>query len=367
MARHGARNRVKAIPLWAKLLVGIGAFAAVCVGLAFVPTDQVAYAPAEPIDLAGTITIDGRAAGPLQGTLDLVGVTERRVNLLQRLLLDVADPAIDFGPDPEKPSSSGPASGKVDSMSEAKQVAAAVALDLARPGSVTWSGTGATVEQLVPGTPAAAQLERGDIVVAVDGKTGSLVDTSVEASRLIEAHAPGSVVTIGVQRAGNPIQVKLRAVAPEPGDGDRASRIGAALSTIGLRISLNRDVGIDSGDVVGPSAGLPFALYLFDSLQPTDLLRGRHVVATGALAPDGQVLEVGRIRQMTIAAQAANSDLLLVPRENAAGARAAAARACGDSTSCLSVVAVRSVAEAIAVLELDDAGLAARSVSQGLP
>ena len=52
------------------------------------------------IDLDGKIMIDGRPVEPLQGRLYLVGVTERKVNLLERLLLDMSDPGVDFGPAP---------------------------------------------------------------------------------------------------------------------------------------------------------------------------------------------------------------------------------------------------------------------------
>jgi PDZ domain-containing protein len=111
--------------------------------------------------------------------------------------------------------------------------------------------------------------------------------------------------------------------------------------------------------VVGPSAGLAFSLYLVDSLTPADLLRGRHVVVSGAVAPDGSVLAVGRMRQKAISAQTANRDLMLVPAANAAEAMAAIASICTDD-ECVKVVPVRSVEDAVAALKLDDAGLDAR-------
>jgi PDZ domain-containing protein len=217
------------------------------------------------------------------------------------------------------------------------------------------------VEQVAPNGPAARALRAGDIIVSVNGTT---VDTSVEAGRIIHALAPGSTVTLGVQRAGTPLRARVRTVKPLSGDSTHRSEIGVALSTIGLRVRLPRDVGIDSGNVVGPSAGLAFALYLVDALTPQDLLRGRNVVATGAVAPDGSVLAVGRVRQKAIATQAANRDLLLVPRANVEEARAAVAKEC--DAACVQVVPVRSVAEAVSLLRLDDAQLQARvSADQG--
>lgn len=357
----GVGERVKAIPLWVKLLGGIGVVAAVCVGLTFVPSGDVAYAPIAPIDLDGKITVGGNPVEPLQGRLYLVGVTERKVNLLERLLLDVSDPGVDFGPAPTGPAT-GPRPGDVRSMDEAKQVSAGVAFDLAgRP--VTWAGTGATVALVDPKGPSAGRLQRGDIIVTVNGIG---VDTSVDAGRIIHQQAPGAVVTLGVQRAGVPSRVQIRTVAPAASENDGTNRsiIGVDLSTIGLQVKLPQNVGIDSGEVVGPSAGLPFALYLVDTLQRNvDLLAGRNVVATGALAPDGKVLPVGRVRQKALAAQAAKNDLFLVPAANAAEAKQAIAESC--DAGCLRVVPVRSVAEAMTLLELDDAALAARLAAAG--
>lgn len=350
---------MRSIPLWVKLLGGIGVLAGACAALAFVPTGDVAYAPNAPIDLDGKITVDDRPAQPLQGRLYLVGVTERRVNLLQRLLLDVSDPAVDFGPEPAGRTDGAPAPSDVRAMDEAKQVAAGIAFDLAGE-TVDWSGTGVTVEAIAPQGPAASQLRRGDIVVRVNGVD---VDSSVEASRIIHALPPGSRVRLAVQRAGTARVVEVRTVAPVDPIATRRSEIGVELSTIGLRIRLPRNVGIDSDNVVGPSAGLAFTLYLYDSLVADDLLRGRNVVVTGSVAPDGTVLPVGRIRQKAIATQAAQRTHLLVPFANGAEAAKAIADTC--DSGCTTVVPVRSVQDAIALLKLDDQALAAEIAGRG--
>jgi PDZ domain-containing protein len=345
--------------LWVKLLGGIALLAAACVGLAFVPTGDVAYAPVAPIDLDGKVRVDGAPTEPLQGHLSLVGVAERRVNLLQRLLLDVSDPAVDFGPAPSS-TQAGPADEDVQAMAQAKRVAAGVAFELAGE-PVSWDSTGgATVSATVPGTPAGQALRPGDIIVRVNGRD---VDSSVDAGRIINALPPGSRVVLGIQRGGVALQPTLRTLPPEQGDPvERHSRIGVELSTIGLRVVLprGRSVDIDSGDVVGPSAGLAFALYVFDALSPKDLLQGRHVVASGAISPDGIVLPVGRIRQKAIAAQAANRDVLLVPAANADEARAAIKAACADAGRCIQVVPVQTVREAVELLLLEPGQLQAR-------
>lgn len=343
------------MPLWVKLLGGIGVLAAAIASLAFVPTGEVAYVPVAPIDLEGRIRLDGAPLDPLQGRLYLVGVKERKVNVLQRVLLDVGDPHVDFGPEP-KERSKGPSSQDVEAMTNQKDVAAGVAFDLAGE-PVTWSGNGATIAEVLPGLPAAAAgLRPGDIVVRVNGVE---VDTDVEAGQRINTLPPGSRVVLHLRRAGAALRVTLRTVPPAPHDTVNRSRVGFTLTTLGLRVALGRDVSINSGEVVGPSAGLAFALYLYDALErDRDLLRGRHVVATGALSPDGQVVPVGRMRQKATAAQLANHDVLLVPRQNLEEAAAAVTRACGgEPARCVRVVPVGSIQEAIELLLLPDADL----------
>lgn len=353
---------MKRIPLWVKLLAVIGVLAGACVGLAFVPTGEVAYAPVEPINMDGRVRVNDAAAERLQGELYLVGVTERRVNLLQRLLLDVGDPKVDFGPEPPDTPASGPAPRDVQSMDDAKRLAAAIALDL-KGERVDWSGTSAVVARVAADGPAARQLQAGDILVSVNGVA---VDNGVDAGKLINSRPPGTQMLFGIRRAAEPLQVRIATVAPRPTDTLITSRVGMELDTLGLKITLpaNRNVEIDSGEVVGPSAGLAFALYIFDSLEDReDLLRGRHVVATGSLTPNGFVQPVGRIRQKAISAQLANRDIFLVPAANAAEAQEAVRAQCGEQAQCVRIVGVSSVKDAVAALKLNDEQLGVRLAS----
>ena len=78
---------------------------------------------------------------------------------------------------------------------------------------------------------------------------------------------------------------------------------------------------IDLGDVGGPSAGLPFALEIARMLGK-DVTRGCDVAATGELALDGSVVQIGGAKQKTIAARRTGVDVFLVPAgDNAEDAR----------------------------------------------
>ena len=73
--------------------------------------------------------------------------------------------------------------------------------------------------------------------------------------------------------------------------------------------------------LIGPSAGLVYALALTDMLDRTDLARGRVIAATGELDPSGRVWPVGFVAVKAGAARSAHAALLLVPRGEESEAR----------------------------------------------
>ncbi len=108
------------------------------------------------------------------------------------------------------------------------------------------------------------------------------------------------------------------------------------------KLVLPVDVSINTGQIGGPSAGLAFTLDIIDELGPKDIDRGKTVVATGEIALDGSVHEIGGIKQKTLGAREAGADVFLVPDANAEGARRYA-----DG---LRIIPVSNVDEALHVL-----------------
>ena len=77
----------------------------------------------------------------------------------------------------------------------------------------------------------------------------------------------------------------------------------------------------------GPSAGLAFALEIYDSLSGRHLLRGHKIAVTGELDLAGGVHEIGGVNQKTIGAINAGADTFLVPAgDNFKDARRTCAR-----------------------------------------
>jgi PDZ domain-containing protein len=94
--------------------------------------------------------------------------------------------------------------------------------------------------------------------------------------------------------------------------------------------------------VGGPSAGLMFALTVYDLVSPGDLTGGRKIAGTGTISLDGTVGPIGGVERKVVAAELAGAEYFLSPPENYAAALAAARD--------IQVVRVATAEEAIAFL-----------------
>ena len=84
------------------------------------------------------------------------------------------------------------------------------------------------------------------------------------------------------------------------------------------------DVRISSGEIGGPSAGLMWALGLYDLLTPGDLTGGRTIAGTGQIGLDGKVFPIGGIEREAGRRRGRGRDRRSwFPKGNAAAARAA--------------------------------------------
>lgn len=106
------------------------------------------------------------------------------------------------------------------------------------------------------------------------------------------------------------------------------------------------DVDFDGGIVGGPSAGLLIALAIHDAASPADVAAGRRISGTGEVASDGTVTSVGSIAFKVRGAAEEGADVFLVPSAQLQEARAAV-----PDDAAMEVIAVDTVATAVAVLE----------------
>jgi PDZ domain-containing protein len=195
---------------------------------------------------------------------------------------------------------------------------------------------GARVIGVAQGFPAAGKLEKGDLIVAVDGKRVKDIDFVVQS---IIAKPVGSRVTLEVLRGDRSITLSMR-TAPSPLTADKRRPV------LGVRLApavrLPFDVTIDSQNIGGPSAGLAFALTITDALTPEDLTRGHHVAVTGTIDLSGTVGPVGGVEFKVRAAEREGADVFLAPASEVDQARHAATH--------LKVIGVQTLSDAIADL-----------------
>ena len=198
-------------------------------------------------------------------------------------------------------------------MKTSQQIAAAVALrELGR--KVTTSQSGALVEFVRPGFPAAGKLAPTDVIVAVDGRP---VSSPAGVSAVMDGSRAGTSFSFRILHGGRARLVTLRTVPDEP--GSTRGVVGIFLApdeTIHLPIR----VSIDAHGIGGPSAGLAFALDVLQQLG-RNVDRGYKIAATGEIYLNGAVGPIGGIKQKTIGAREAGVDAFLVPTANAAAAR----------------------------------------------
>jgi len=90
--------------------------------------------------------------------------------------------------------------------------------------------------------------------------------------------------------------------------------VGITLAT-GYRY--DPEISFDLGQQIGgPSAGLVFALAIYDKITAGPLLAGRHLAGTGKITPDGDVQAIGGIQEKISAAEKAGATAFFVPANN---------------------------------------------------
>jgi len=300
-----------------KRLAGI-AVALGLVGLAtafvlwILPADDFIFTPGNPKPLDEKVVVEGgRATG--EGDVYYVDIFVRRTSRLEELFPGLRPEGSTVVPKqallPPGTSEAERDRQTAEEMQRSELIASAVALrELGYDVRATLRG--ARVIDVAQDVPASDKLERGDVIVAVDG---TAVRTPDDLRREIGRRKPGDEASLTIRREGKQMGLVVRTVAAS----DPERPILGIFVDQEADISLPLDVEIDLGSVGGPSAGLPFAIEIARMLG-RDVTHGCDIAATGELALDGAVLSVGGVKQKTIGVRDTGVDVFLVPSgENA--------------------------------------------------
>lgn len=196
-------------------------------------------------------------------------------------------------------------------MENSKETAIAVAYKKANR-SFSYRNKGVYVLYVVDGMPAANVLKSGDQIVAIDGQRMLDADVFIQ---YVSGKKKGDRVRVTYKRAGKEKTATLT-LAPFPKE---KNRVGLGVSVMTDRdIVTDPPVRIESDEIGGPSAGLMFALEVYNQLIPEDLTKGYRIAGTGTINIDGEVGPIGGISQKVIAAHKAGADIFFAPNERGA-------------------------------------------------
>ena len=166
------------------------------------------------------------------------------------------------------------------------------------------------VVAVTDGMPADGKLRVHDVLLRVGG---TRITETTDVGGLIANVPEGGSVPITVERGGKPVTVRL---TPVHKDGARLVGITLAVHyhfPFKVKVHINKTIG-------GPSAGLIFALSIYDTLTPGSITGGQVVAGTGTIDAQGRVGEIGGIQQKIVGAREDGAQLFLVPPANCADA-----------------------------------------------
>jgi len=276
----------------------------------FAPSSYYILLPDKAQPVAPLITVGGhhRAAHD-KGRIYFLAVLVRKASLLERLFPGIRTGATLVPQSAlQPPGVSQQAQHTIDAseMVRSQDVAGAVALKAAGY-RVELRETGARIAAVYPNTPAAhSPLRETDVIVAVNGKA---VHGPSELRALMSGVHPGQSVRVGIRTSGGLRTITVSTI-PDPADKSRAL-MGIEVDQAGS-VQLPFPVRINPGAVVGPSAGLAFALEIMEKVG-RNVDRGYRVAATGELELNGAIRPIGGVEQKTIEARNAHADVMLVP------------------------------------------------------
>lgn len=201
------------------------------------------------------------------------------------------------------------------------------------------------------GSPAAGRLREGDLVTRI---TANGVTTQIAAyadlGSVLKKTPPGTTVNIGFTRDGKAVDADVTTSKHEPdstGWTKPGSRLGLYLKTSDVKLPIAAKYGVEG--IGGPSAGLMFALTIYDRATPGSLGGKARIAGTGTISLSGDVGPIGGIPHKLEGAAATGARHFLAPAENCA-------ETVGYEPEGMRIYAVRTFDEALTAVRSIGAG-----------
>ncbi|MEU3758360.1 YlbL family protein [Streptomyces albogriseolus] len=332
--------------------------ALLCAGV-FIPVPYAEMSPGPTVNTLGehdgepVLQIAGRKTYPTDGHLNMTTVrvtsADYRMNLVEAVYGWLAHdtkvvPHDTLYPDGKTEEESTQENAEEFSQSqESAKVAALKELDVPVKSWVI-------VSTVVKDAPAEGKLHAGDVIKAVDGKA---VKEPSDVADLVTEHRPGEDVVFTIVPAKEqaaaekekrtPVRTEKVTITTRASDD-----VGEKRAVVGISAGTDHTfpfaIDIKLADVGGPSAGLMFALGIYDKLTPGSLTGGSFVAGTGTIDDEGEVGPIGGIEMKTVGARDKGAEYFLTPADNCA----AAAK---DTPDGLTLVKVGTIDDALDALK----------------
>lgn len=183
---------------------------------------------------------------------------------------------------------------------------------------VAYTEAGADVELVYEGVyvvavyedmPAYGKIQTADQIIAIDGIEVDRTDEMIELVGDKELHDD---VVIRFERDGKEDEVTIQVESL----GEEVDRVGIGIQLMDQQsVTVNPEVHFSSGNIGGPSAGLMFALEMYDQLTEDDITKGYSIAGTGKLDIEGNVLAIGGVDKKVVAADKAGCEIFFAPHE----------------------------------------------------
>ena len=278
----------------------------------YIQTGYYLIRPGTAESLGDRVRVEGKVRDE-EGQFYMVTVAQQEANLWGYLYATV-NPVLDLRP----------ASGVIPPgmsleeynelmqswMQDSKYLAQVIALQ--RAGyDVSIASDGVEVKDIISGSPAEGILMAGDVIKAVEGEFVYLAE---EVVNLIQAKGIGEPTSLLVQRGEELLDLTVDTTFSTDHPEKAALRI--YVSTLNWQPLLPLDINIETGPVIGPSAGMMFVLEIMDRLDSENLTGGYAIAGTGAISLDGKIGGIGGVKQKVVAAERAGIEYFLAPAEN---------------------------------------------------
>ncbi|MET8895629.1 YlbL family protein [Streptomyces albogriseolus] len=332
--------------------------ALLCAGV-FIPVPYAEMSPGPTVNTLGehdgepVLQITGRKTYPADGHLNMTTVrvtsANYRMNLVEAVYGWLAHdtkvvPHDTLYPDGKTEEESTQENAEEFSQSqESAKVAALKELDVPVKSWVI-------VSTVVKDAPAEGKLHAGDVIKAVDGKA---VKEPSDVADLVTEHRPGEDVVFTIVPAKEQaaaekekrtaVRTEKVTITTRASDDEGEKRAVVGISA-GTDHTFPFSIDIKLADVGGPSAGLMFALGIYDKLTQGSLTGGSFVAGTGTIDDEGEVGPIGGIEMKTVGARDKGAEYFLTPADNCT----AAAK---DTPDGLTLVKVGTIDDALDALK----------------